>query len=79
MAHLGFAGLTSARWLVDGIVGALFAGFVGILFLGYLAPAIPYDTLAPAPLAAALALLCWANFDEDRKSCAVPLSRPESK
>lgn len=64
---------------VDWLVGVLFAGFVGLLFLGYFEPNVPYSGLATLPLLGALALLFWANLTADRNSCALPLVPPETK
>lgn len=51
---------------IDGVASALFAGFVGVLFLAYLDPAFPYSSLATLPLLGSLATLFWANLRSDR-------------
>ncbi len=57
---------------IDGVASALFAGFVGVLFLGYLDPGFPYNSLATLPLLGSLATLFWANLRSDRATRSAP-------
>lgn len=69
----------SAGALTDGVVTALFAGFVLLLFLGYLNtdPGLPFTSVAAALLVGSLGTLSWANWRTDRRargSAPPPLS-----
>jgi len=56
---------------LDGATSALFAGFVGLLFLGYLYSNFPYEGVSVAPLVLALAVLFWGNLRSERRERAV--------
>lgn len=58
--------------VVDGIASALFAGFVGLLFLGYMDSGFPYASLATLPLLGSLATLFGANLRTDRRARSSP-------
>ncbi len=51
---------------VDSISAGLLAGFVGLLFLGYFDPSVPYSGFAILPLMGSLGLLFWMNRKADR-------------
>jgi hypothetical protein len=57
---------------IDGVASVLFAGFVGVLFLGYLDPGFPYSSLATLPLVGSLVTLFWANLRVDRRARSAP-------
>lgn len=62
--------------VTDGIVSGLFAGFVLLLFLGYLNadPGLPFSTIAAVFLVGSLGTLFWANWRADRRGrVSVPL------
>ena len=50
--------------MLDVAATVLFAGFVLLLFLGFLGipPRALFSNIAAVPLIAALAILCWANI-----------------
>ena len=52
----------------DALATALFVGFVGLLFLGYLYPSFPYSGLAAILLVGSLAMVFWANLQTDRST-----------
>jgi len=52
--------------LIDALTAALFVGFVGVLFLGYLEPRYPYNGFASLPLLGSFATLFWGNLRSDR-------------
>lgn len=58
----------------DVLAGALFIGFVGLLFWGYLDPGLPFSEISAVPFVGSLATVLWANVLADRRSCAVPLT-----
>jgi hypothetical protein len=57
---------------IDGVASALFAGFVGVLFLAYLDSGFPYSSLATLPLLGSLATLFLANLRADRAARSSP-------
>jgi len=59
---------------LDVLVFALFAAFVILLFLGYLAPSssVPYSDLGTLPLVGSLLALFWANWTGSHRGTAVP-------
>lgn len=58
----------------DVLAGALFVGFVGLLFWGYLDPGAPISALSAVPFVGSLLTVLWANVLTDRRSCAVPFA-----
>ena len=56
----------------DALSAGLLVVFVGLLFLGYFDPRVPYSGVAVFPLVGSLALLFWTNRASDR----VARSRP---
>lgn len=57
---------------LDGTSAGLFAGFVVLLFLGYLYPGFPYEGLSVLPLVLALATLLTANLRAERRARLSP-------
>lgn len=57
----------------DLVAGALFVGFVGLLFWGYLEPGAPISEISAIPFVGSLVTVLWANVMSDRRSCALPL------
>lgn len=55
--------------LTDSAVSVLFAGFVLLLFLGYLNvdPGLPFSSLAAMLLVGSLGTLVWGNWSADRR------------
>lgn len=60
---------------LDGIAGALFVVFVGLLFLGYFDASFPYEEFALIPLVVSLAVVLWGNLRADRLA-RIPSANP---
>lgn len=62
--------LAVSEALTDGAVCGLFAGFVLLLFLGYLNadPGLPFSAIAAVLLLAALGTLFGSNWRADRRA-----------
>jgi len=56
----------------DLLAAALFIGFVGLLFWGYLEPGVPLSEISAIPFVGSLGTVLWANVMTDRRSCALP-------